>query len=135
MPVLEEQFAQLARNRIFTTLDLKMGYHQLEIDEPSKKYTAFVTTDGHYEYNRMPFGLVNAPACFQRMIDHITKGMNRGKILAYLGDLIIPSKTNAENLKLVNKFLKILGKYGLTLRLDKCSFLGLTGFFRKFVQD
>ncbi|XP_061395568.1 uncharacterized protein LOC133331186 [Musca vetustissima] len=177
MPVLEEQFAQLAGNQIFTTLDMKMGYHQLEIEEASKKYTAFVTTDGHYEYNRMPFGLVNAPASFQRMIDQIKREMNRGEILAYLDDLIIPSKTIAENLKLVEKFLKKLGEYGLTLRLDKCSFLqreicylghivngdgikpgeqkirdiknfkeptnvteirrflGLTGFFRKFVPD
>lgn len=100
-----------------------MGYHQLEIEESSKHYTAFVTTDGHYEYNRMPFGLVNAPASFQKMMDQIASETNRGEILVYLDDVIIPSRTVKDGLHILEKFLKILGKYGLTLRLDKCSFL------------
>ncbi|XP_053968978.1 uncharacterized protein LOC128870388 [Anastrepha ludens] len=177
MPIMEEQFAQLAGNNFFTTLDLRTGYHQIEIDESSKKYTAFVTTDGHYEYNRMPFGLVNAPAVFQCMMDKIIAQMPRGEVLAYLDDVIIPSKTIDEGLKRLEKFIKILKRYGLTLRMDKCKFLkneiehlghvinrngitpgkrkvaaiadfpppknvtelrrflGLTGFFRKFVPN
>lgn len=56
MPILEEMFARLANNKYFTTLDFNMGYHQIEVDESSKQYTAFVTQEGHYEYNRMPLG-------------------------------------------------------------------------------
>lgn len=52
MPVIEEQFARLSGNRYFTMLDLRMGYHLIEIEEVSKKYIAFMTSEGHYEYNR-----------------------------------------------------------------------------------
>nr|XP_041630835.1 uncharacterized protein LOC121501839 [Drosophila kikkawai] len=75
MPNLEEQFAQLAGNTYFSQLDLRMGYHQIEVCESSKQFTAFVTSDGHYEYNRMPFGLVNAPAVFQAVMNKIVKRM------------------------------------------------------------
>ncbi|XP_054746637.1 uncharacterized protein LOC129251298 [Anastrepha obliqua] len=111
MPIMEEQFAQLAGNNFFTTLDLRTGYHQIEIDESSKKYTAFVTTDDHYEYNRMPFGLVNAPAVFQYMMDKIIAEMPRGEVLAYLDDVIIPSKTIDEALKRLSKNIKTLWTY------------------------
>ncbi|XP_065358763.1 uncharacterized protein LOC135952674 [Calliphora vicina] len=176
MPNLEEQFAQLAGNEYFTSLDLRMGYHQIKMDESSKQYTAFVTMQGHYEYNRMPFGLVNAPAVFQRVMNSLIAKMNQGEVLAYLDDVIIPSKTVEEGLQRLEKFLCILDDAGLTLRLDKCKFLereisylghkvseggitpgdgkvsaiknfipprnvtevrrflGLTGFFRKFVE-
>lgn len=123
MPVLDEQIAQLAGNRYFTTLDLRMGYHQIEVEEESKKFTAFVTSDGHYEFNRMPFGLVNAPAVFQATMNRVISFMKPGEVLAYLDDVIIPSKTVDEGLDRIKRFLDILKKCGLTLRLAKCSFL------------
>ncbi|XP_036339767.1 uncharacterized protein K02A2.6-like [Rhagoletis pomonella] len=123
MPIMEEQFSQLSGNIYFTTLDLRTGYHQIEIDENSKKFTAFVTTDGHYEYNRMPFGLVNAPAFFQSLMDKIVAQMPPGEILAYLDDVIIPSQSIDEGHKRLEKFFKILKQNRLTLRMDKCKFL------------
>ncbi|WP_215897206.1 reverse transcriptase family protein, partial [Acinetobacter baumannii] len=59
-------FERLAGNNYFTTLDLKAGYHQIKMADDSKKFTAFVTPDGHFQYNRVSFGLCNAPAIFQR---------------------------------------------------------------------
>lgn len=176
MPIMDELIAQLAGNRYFSTLDLRMGYHQIEIDESSKQFTAFVTIDGHYEFNRMPFGLVNAPAVFQNVMNRVAKQMNPGEVVVYLDDVIIVSKTIEEGIDRLSRFLKILRKTGLTLRRDKCKFLseeisflgynisaqgimpgdkvnaikefkipksvtevrrflGLTGFFRKFVKD
>lgn len=64
MPIVKEQLAVLAGNKIFTSLDLVAGYQQIPVAESSKKFTAFVTNDGHYEFNRMPFGLVNAKSVF-----------------------------------------------------------------------
>ncbi|XP_036347457.1 uncharacterized protein K02A2.6-like, partial [Rhagoletis pomonella] len=123
MPIMEEHYAQLAGNKLFTTLDLRMEYHQIEINEDCKKYTAFVTTDGHYEYNRMPFGLVNAPAMFQAVMNEVIAKMKPGAVLAYLYDVIIPSRNVEEGLQRLQKFLGILRECGLTLRLAKCKFL------------
>ncbi|XP_049316921.1 uncharacterized protein LOC125779690 [Bactrocera dorsalis] len=177
MPVMEEHFAQLAGNKYFTTLDLRMGYYQIELEEKSKQFTAFVTNEGHYEFNRMPFGLVNAPAVFQTVMNTLVAKMKTGEVLAYLDDVIIPSRTIEEGLQRIEKFLTLLRESGLTLRIDKCKFLeskieylghvitensimpgnrklsaisnfpaptnitelrrflGLTGFFRKFVPE
>ena len=123
MPNLEEQFAQLAGKRYFTSLDLRIGYNQIKMEESSKEYTAFVTMQGHYEYNKMPFGLVNAPATFQRVMNVVIAEMNPGEVLAYLDDAIIPSKTIEEGFQRLEKFLSKLKDAGLILHLNKCEFM------------
>lgn len=177
MPVVDDKLAVLAGNTIFTSLDLVAGYHQIPISESSKRYTAFVTNEGHYEFKRMPFGLVNAPSVFQTAINGVIQQLNRGEAIAYLDDVIIPSVDIADGICRLRKFLIVLKTSGLTLRLSKCKFLaeevsflghrinkdgmmpgdvktaairmfpvptnlhelrqflGLTGFFRKFVSN
>jgi hypothetical protein len=58
---------------IFSTLDLCSGYWQIEIEEKDKTKRAFTTEDGHYKCNRMPIGLTNAPATFQRFLDNVLR--------------------------------------------------------------
>ena len=123
MPIMEEQFAQLANYQYFTTLDLRMEYHQIEVDEESENCTAFVTHDGVFEYNRMSFGLVNAPAVFQSVMNKLIFRLKPGEVLAYLDNIVLPSKSVEEGLLRLDIFLNILTKSGLTLRLDKGSFL------------
>lgn len=135
MPIMDEHFAQLAGNRYFTTLDMRMGYHQIEVDEKSRRYTAFVTHDGHFEYNRMPFGLVNAPAVFQNAMDNLCSKMPSGEILVYLDDIVIPSKTVNEGLSRLDRFLTLAAESGLTLRFDKCQFLAMTIEYLGYIID
>lgn len=122
MPLIEDQIDNLSGQKCFTTLDLASGYHQIPIAESSKHLTAFVTQDGHYEYNRMPFGLCNAPAVFQRLIHKVLNSKKIPKVLAYMDDIVIASENINEGMLRLREVLTALREAGLTLNLDKCHF-------------
>ncbi|CAD7085776.1 unnamed protein product [Hermetia illucens] len=111
VPSVEEQVAQLAGNSFFTTLDFISGYYQIPIAESSKKYMAFATHIGQYEFNVAPFGLTNAPFKFQREIRKITSRMKR-RLVSYVDEIIIPSKNIKEGLEALDEFLGILAEIG-----------------------
>ncbi|CAH2109089.1 unnamed protein product [Euphydryas editha] len=123
IPIIEDEVARLSGQAWFITLDLMSGYYQVPIAEESKHWTAFVTPDGHYEYNRMPFGLANAPAVFQRMMNHVLGQVRFNKATVYLDDLLIFGKTPFECISRLEEVLKLLENAQLKLNLSKCSFL------------
>jgi hypothetical protein len=123
LPLIEDQLERLSGSCVFTTLDLKAGYHQIPMAEDSKKFTAFITPDGHYQYTRMPFGLTNAPAVFQRAINMALGLLRHEYALVYLDDILVISKTVEEGLERLDNVLNALNKAGLTLNLEKCEFL------------
>lgn len=122
LPRIEDRLDSLGGNKFFTSLDLASGYYQVPVEEESKHLTAFITPDGLYEYNRMPFGLANAPSVFQRAINTMLKGAEQNLALAYMDDLLIPSKTIQEGLNKLEKVLQLLRKANLTLNPKKCVF-------------
>lgn len=123
MPLIEDEIARLSGQACFVTLDLMSGYYQVPISEKSKHLTAFVTPDGQYEFNRMPFGLANAPAVFQRMMNHVLGPVRFNKATVYIDDLLIYGKDADECLNRLEEVLQILEKANLKLNLCKCSFL------------
>ncbi|CAH2207540.1 jg11310, partial [Pararge aegeria aegeria] len=123
MPRIEDLIDRLHGCTFFTNLDLKSGYYQIKMSEESIHKTAFITEDGHYEFLRLPFGLANAPSCFQQMMDKVVGNMRFGNIINYLDDILIVSETAEENLVLLEKVLYIFKENGLTLNLKKCNFL------------
>ena len=123
LPRVDETLDSLAGSRIFSSLDLKSGYWQVELDEDSKQFTAFTAGPlGFYECNRMPFGLCNAPATFQRLMQEVLGDLFLRGVVVYLDDIIIHSKTIQEHFRLLNEVFSRLRKAGLKLSPSKCKF-------------
>lgn len=123
MPQIEEILDSLGKSEYFTTIDLKSGFHQIAMDPKHIEKTAFSTDKGHFEFTRMPFGLKNAPATFQRAMNDILGDYIGTQCYVYLDDIIIVGynlKNHLENLKLV---LKRLSEFNLKIQVDKCEFL------------
>lgn len=89
LPRLEDILDRLAGARVFPTLDLKSGYHQVRMREEDIEKTAFTFGRGHYEFTKMPFGLKNAPLTFQRLMDEFLRGLGEDYCQIYMDDLIV----------------------------------------------
>jgi hypothetical protein len=106
----------------FCTLDLAMGYHQVEVHPEDREKTAFTTQFGLYQYNVMPFGLATAPATFMRLMTIVFSGMLYTTCLAYLDDIIVFGRNYIEMLGRLDTALERLGQANLKLKPSKCSF-------------
>lgn len=178
LPIIEDQIDKLKEAKMFTSLDLKNGFLHVRVHKDSQKYTSFVTPQGQYEFQKMPFGLCTAPSVFQRFINDIFSDLIiDGTLLVYLDDIIIPSNTEEEGIRKLEKVLERGEEFGLEFNWKKChflkkeiqylgyiirdsevrpsrekinavanfkkpnnvktvqSFLGLTGYFRKFIRN
>lgn len=121
LPRIEDQLDRLGGNQFFTSLDLTSGYYQVPMCENSKRYTAFATPDGLFEFERMPFGLANAPSVFQRIINSMLKG-KQNLALAYMDDLLVTSQTIEEGLDKLERVFQLLRSAQLKLNIKKCDF-------------
>jgi len=122
IPNINDILDKLGRSQYFTTLDLASGFHQIEMAEDSIQKTAFTVEDGHFEFIRMPFGLKNAPATFQRAMDEILKSL-RKICMVYIDDLIIFSTSLQEHIQNLKLVFQKLREARLKIQLDKSEFL------------
>jgi len=111
----------LGKAKYFSTLDAEKGYWQVPMAESSKKYTAFRTKKGLYEYNVLPFGLKNSPATYQRIMNEVLQGLQEF-CLVYQDDIIIFSSSFKDHLKHVSLVLDRFKLANITLKKDKCIF-------------
>ncbi len=107
---------------IFTKLDLRNAYHLVRIRAGDEWKTAFNTPTGHYEYQVMPFGLVNAPAAFQALINDVLRDMLNRFVFVYLDDILIFSKNLQEQVLHVCLVLKQLPRNHIFVKLEKSEF-------------
>ena len=110
---------RVAGATVFTKLDLKDGYHLIRIRKGDEWKTAFRTRYGHYEYKVMPFGLVNAPATFQAMMNTILREFLDPEVVVYLDDILIYSKSLEEHKALINQVLARIERHDLAISLRK----------------
>ncbi len=120
LPNIEEFLDVLDGTYFFNTLDMSSGYYQIEVHEEDKHKTAFITKYGLFEYNRMPFGLCNAPATFQRAMTLILRGLTWKEVIAYLDDIIILGKDIDDSLQNLVEILDRFRKCNLKLKAKKC---------------
>ena len=121
LPNIEDTFNALAGARYFSSLDLASGYWQVELNEEAKEKTAFATREGLFQFTVMPFGLCNAPATFERLMERVLNGLLWERCMCYLDDIIVfgtSFDTALENLKVVFDRIR---KHGLRLQPKKCN--------------
>ena len=123
LPRIDDSLDSLGGAVIFTSLDLKSGYWQVELDEDSIPLTEFTVGPlGFYECLRMPFGLTNAPATFQRLMENCLGDLHLNWCIIYLDDIIVYSKTPENHIKRLTGVFEKLSKAGLKLKPSKCEF-------------
>ena len=111
----------LGNARYFIALDLKSGYWQVQLDDDSKEKTVFACHRGLFQFNVMPFGLSNAPAVFQELLNIVLQGCE-DFAMAYLDDVLIFSKDEKEHLQHIQIIFDRIRQHGLKMKLKKCAF-------------
>ncbi|CAF4150636.1 unnamed protein product, partial [Adineta steineri] len=177
IPRIDDTLDSLQEAKFISTLDLRTGYWQVEMDEKSREKTAFITHKGLFEFKVMPYGLTNAPATFQRLMDIVLAGLKWQCCLVYIDDVIIYSSSFEQHIEDLKRVFEALRSANLTLKTSKCyfcrretkylghiitkdgikpdpdlvksvidfprpktirdvqSFLGLTGYYRRFIKN
>ena len=123
LPRIQESLDLLKDCAWFSTMDCNSGFWQVAMDPESKQYTAFTVGNlGFFECERMPFGLCNAPATFQRLMQNTLGELNFTMCLVYLDDIIVFSPTEEEHVFRLRKVFERLRQHGLKLKPSKCKF-------------
>lgn len=177
LPRMDDSLDALSGSKWFSTLDLASGYWQAEISESDRPKTAFSCHKGLFQFKVLPFGLSNAPAVFERLMELVLRGLNWEKCLCYLDDVIIFGKTFQEALENLKTVFQRFRQANLRLKPSKCTlfqtkvsflghivseagiscdlrktdsvktwpvptnvsevktFLGLVGYYRRFIRD
>ena len=172
LPKIDEMYVKLKGAKVFSTIDLRSGYHHITLGKSTRAKTAFVIPFGKYEFLMVPFGLAQAPAYFQLLMNKVLHGLEFA--MMYLEDIIF-SKNEFQHLEHLETVFSHLREAGLKMKQSKCDvfkkeihylghlispegisplpnkldciqhmpvpknmkeikqFLGLTGYYRKFV--
>ena len=122
MPKIDNLFTHLAKAKVYSTIDLASGYHQVKMDPNSREYTAFATQWGFYEYTVMAMGLTNSCATFQRLMEKVLEGYIGVCCLVYLDDINLYSETLEQHKIDVENIITRLKEFNLKIKPSKCKF-------------
>lgn len=122
LPLIQDSLDKLGGMKWFSTLDLASGYWQVAMDPKDIQKTAFVTSQGLFQFKVMPFGLCNAPATFERLMEHVLAGLHYETCLIYLDDVIIFSSDFDSHVHRLEEVLNCIADAGLKVSAKKCHF-------------
>ena len=122
LPKIDEMTNQIAQYRVFSTIDLKSAYHQVPLREEDKKFTAFEANGCLYQFRRMPFGVTNGVATFQRIMNDFITSEGLLDTFAYLDNVTICGKNQAHHDYNLERFLKAAKSRNLNYNPQKCVF-------------
>ena len=117
---IDEMYAKLKGAKVFSTIDLRSGYHHIALGKSSRAKTTFVTPFGKYEFLMVPFGLAQTPAYFQLLMNKVLKGLKFA--MTYLDDIIIFSQDELQHLEHLEIVFSCLREAGLKMKRSKCDF-------------
>ena len=120
LPKIDEMYAKLKGAKVFSTIDLRSGYHHIALGKSSRAKTPFVMPFGKYEFLMVPFGLAQAPAYFQLLMNKVLKGLKFA--MTYLDDIIIFSQDELQHLEHLEIVFNHLQEAGLKMKRSKCDF-------------
>ena len=121
LPKIDEIYACLKDSKIYSTFDMQSGYYHMVLSEKSRPKSAFVSAYGKWEFKRCPFGLAQAPAYFQRLVNKVLSGLTFA--FGYLDDILIFSPDMETHLKHLRILFERLRSADLKLKEVKCNFL------------
>ena len=121
LPKIQELLSHLNKCKYFSSLDLHSGYYHISLTEEAKKKTAFVTADGKYQWNVVPFGLTTTVSTFQYLMSTVLTGLNNFTF-TYLDDVLVFSETYDDHLHHLNIVFERFKKADLKIKLSKCQF-------------
>ncbi|GBG81426.1 hypothetical protein CBR_g32103 [Chara braunii] len=120
LPRIDDLLDRVQGCKYFSNIDLKSGYHQIEVHPDDQYKTAFRTRYGHYEFIVMPFGLTNAPATFQRCMNDLFRPRLDKFVVVYLDDILVFSKTLQEHQGHLRQVLEKLRERNFKINAKKC---------------
>ena len=120
LPRIDDSLDTLGGAKWFSTLDLQSGYWQVEMEEGSKEKTAFICSSGLYQFERMPFGLCNSPATFERLMERVLAGLQWQVCLIFLDDVIVYGTSFGNQLERLQLVFERLRSANLILSPKKC---------------
>ena len=109
--------------QLFSTLDLRSGYWQVPMEDTAKEKTAFSAGRGLWQFRVMPFGLCNAPATFERLMEHVLSGLPLSVALVYIDDILVPGRTLVDHLSNLRTVFQRIRMANLKLAPHKCMLL------------
>jgi hypothetical protein len=122
LPRIDDLFNQLKDAKIFSKIDLRLGYHQVRIIDEDINKTAFRTSYRHYEFTVVPFGLSNAPIIFMSLMNGVFRDYLDKFVIVFLDDILVYSRTEEEHKQHLRMVLQVPREHQLYAKLSKCSF-------------